>query len=433
MKSVKRNKGKLYTLFSQFFHVLSFTIMQTVKGKKYLKLTIGIMFLLLAVTFSGSIIFVYSQHENKEERDTSIEKVWILEGTLGKDFLKSDENIARAYQDIKVKIVSNKEEISSEQIGEKGILIEIEEKKEAYGLTGVIAKDSQISKDEAKNFLDVVKESFYNKLVRESGISQIDLELLKKDRIGNVYEIGDSEFGIKWIITVAVVMFVEIVIYLLIAMYGQSIMMEVSSEKTSKLMETMLVDVYPEALVSGKILGTAFLGIVQVLLWIGGLIYGFVTGVLLGSVLFPEESSSYGAVMETTKNYGIDINLTSGLLMALVIIGLGILLYCFLSGIPGSLIAKPEHAGNVQQLILIPLMVCFMVVYYAIFSEEKELLVFLRYFPFTAPFVLPGELLVGTSSVGTGWIVSGILFVSVVLIGILSGKIYKYKALNSGK
>ena len=87
MNSVKRNKGKLHTLFSQFFHVLSFTVMQTIKGKKYLKLTIGIMFLLLAVTFSGSIIFVYSQHENKEEKDTSIEKVWILEGTLEKDFL----------------------------------------------------------------------------------------------------------------------------------------------------------------------------------------------------------------------------------------------------------------------------------------------------------------------------------------------------------
>lgn len=433
MKSVKRNKGKLHTLFSQFFHVLSFTVMQTIKGKKYLKLTIGIMFLLLAVTFSGSIIFVYSQHENKEEKDTSIEKVWILEGTLEKDFLKADEDIAKTYQDITVKTVSDMEEVSLEQIGEKGILIEIEKKKKSYCLTGVIAKDSQISKDEAKDFLNLVKESFYNKLVEESGISQIDLELLKKDRIGNVYEIGDSEFGIKWIITVAVVMFVEIVIYLLIAMYGQSIMMEVSSEKTSKLMETMLVDVYPEALVSGKILGIAFLGILQVLLWIGGLIYGFVTGVLLGSVLFPEESSSYGVVMETTKNYGIDINLTSGLLMALFIIGLGILLYCFLSGIPGSLIAKPEHAGNVQQLIQIPLMVCFMVVYYAIFSEEKELLVILRYFPFTAPFVLPGELIVGTSSVGTGWIVSGILLISVVLLGILSGKIYKYKALNSGK
>lgn len=55
MKGVKRNKGKLHTLFSQFFHVLSFTIMQTIKGKKYLKLTIGIMFLLLAVTFPEAL------------------------------------------------------------------------------------------------------------------------------------------------------------------------------------------------------------------------------------------------------------------------------------------------------------------------------------------------------------------------------------------
>lgn len=430
MKSIKRNQGKLPTVFSQFFHVLSFTVMQTLKGRKYLKLTIGIMFLLLAVTFSGSIIYVYSQHESKEIKETSIENVWILEGTLKQDFLEAGENIPKAYQNINVEAVPDLEEISAEQIGENGILVQVEQKKEACTISGVITKDSLISKEEAKEFLEVAKESFYNKLVKESGISPINFEILKKDRIGNVYEIGDSEFDMKWIITVAVVMFVEIVIYLLIAMYGQSIMMEVSSEKTSKLMETMMVDVYPEALVSGKILGTAFLGILQVLLWIGGLIYGLVTGVLLGSVLFPEESSSYGTVVETTKNYGIDVNLTSGLLMAVLIIGLGILLFCFLSGIPGSLIAKPEHAGNVQQLIQMPLMVCFVVVYYAIFAEEKKLLVFLRYFPFTAPFVLPGELIVGTSSVVMGWIVSGILLVTVVVLGILAGKIYKYKALH---
>lgn len=433
MKNIKGDQGKLRTFFSQFFHVLSFTIMQAIKGKKYVKLTIGIMFLLLGVTLCGSVILVYSGHKSKEEKNTSIEKVWISEGTLAKDFLETNENISKAYQKITVKIVPDTEEVSTKQLGEQDILIQVQEKKESYYISGVLTEDSQISQEEAKDFVNVVKESFYQKLVKESGISQEKLELLKKDRIGNVFEVGDSEFGIKWIITVAAVVFVEIFIYLLIVMYGQTIMMEVSSEKTSKLMETMLVSVYPEALVSGKILGTAFLGILQVLLWVGGLIYGLTTGVLLGSMLFPEESNNYGAVIETTRSSGVDVNLTSGLLMAILIIGLGILLYCFLAGIPGSLIAKPEHAGNVQQLVQIPLMICFVVTYYAVFAEDKELLVLLRYFPFTAPFVLPGELLAGTSSVGTGWIVSGILLVTVILLGILSGKIYKYKALNGGK
>lgn len=46
-----------------------------------------------------------------------------MDGTLEKDFLKSDENIAKAYQDITVKTVSDMEEVSSEQIGKKVFLL----------------------------------------------------------------------------------------------------------------------------------------------------------------------------------------------------------------------------------------------------------------------------------------------------------------------
>lgn len=428
MGSIKRNPWKIRAFCSQFFSVLSFTIMQVIKGKRYLRLTIGLMFLFFAITFCGSIIFV---HSGQEEKASSIEKVWMEEGTLIKDFLAFNEDTL--YHNIKVKVVPDTGKVSTEQLGSQDILVQVQEQDETYCINGILSEDSRISQEEAKEFLDVVKESFYHTMISESGISRIQLELLKKDRIGNIYVAGDSEHGIEWILTVSVPIFVGILIYLLMVMYGQSVMMEVSSEKTSKLMETMLVDVYPEALVSGKILGTAFLGILQVLLWIGGLIYGLATGVLVGNLFFPEESDSYGKVLEILKSYGLDVNLTSGLLMAIVIIILGILLYCFLAGIPGSLIAKPEHAGNVQQLVQIPLMICFMVTYFAIFMEKKELLVFLRYFPFTAPFVLPGELLVGTCSIGIGWIVSGLLLIAVIVLGTLAGKIYKYKALHSGK
>lgn len=425
-----RGKKVFINFWEQFVSVLSFTTVQAIKGKKYIKLTVGIMFLLIGVTFFGSVFLAYHGQKNKEENKSAIEKVWIEEGIVDKNFLTQSQNIDKTFQTIKVELVSEIEKIPADKIGEHDMFIQVQEKNGSYDINGVLKEGSSISEEEAGKFMEIVKKEFRNTLIKQKGISQKQLELLEKKLTGEVYIAGDSEHGIQWVIMVSVPGLVGILIYLLMVMYGQNIMMEVSSEKTSKLMETMLVHVYPEALVSGKILGTAFLGILQVLLWIGGVIYGLAAGVLAGSVLFPQGSESYDTVIETTKNSGVPMNLTSGLLMGILIIGLGILLYCFMAGIPGSMIAKPEHAGNVQQLIQIPLMVCFMLTYFSIFAEKKELLAVLRYIPFTAPFVLPGELLVGTSSIASGWIISGILVLTIICLGILSGKIYKYRALK---
>ena len=425
-----RGKKAFISFLEQFVSVLSFTVVQAIKGKKYVRLTVGIMFLLIGVTGFGSVFLAYNGHKNKEENKSAIEKVWIEEGIVDKDFLTQNKKKNQAFQTITVELVSNLESIPADKIGEHDLLVQVQEKKGSYDMNGVLKEGSRISEEEAKEFVELVKEAYRSTLIKQKGISQKQIEILEKKQTGEVYVAGDSRHGIQWIIMVSVPGLVGILIYLLMVMYGQNIMLEVSSEKTSKLMEMMLVNVYPEALVSGKILGTAILAIVQVLLWIGGVIYGLVAGVLLGSMLFPQGSESYDTVIETTKNSGVPMNLTSGLLMGILIIGLGILLYCFMAGIPGSLITKPEHAGNVQQLVQIPLMICFILTYVAIITEKKELLAVLRYIPFTAPFVLPGELLVGTSSIASGWIISGILVFAIICLGIFSVKIYKYRALK---
>lgn len=423
--------GKFQKGVSQFFSVFAFTIVQTIKGRKYVKLTISVLLLFLGITIFGSLYLAYHEYKEKEEYRTSIEKVWVTEGMLNKDFLRFNPN--KTYQKIQVKEIPNLQEISIEELGKRDILIEIQENKGSYEIQGMLTEDSEISKEDAKVFTEIVKACFYDKLAEENGISQENLKLLNKGCTGEVYTAGESEHGVEWVIKVSFPVFVGVFIYLLLVVYGQTIMIEVSREKNSRLMETMLVYVYPEALVSGKILGIALLGILQVALWIGGIVFGLVVGVLFGSALYPEESDGYREIIKVTREYTMGTNLTSALRIGILVIGLGILFYCFWAGIGGSLIEKPEHAGNIQQLIQFPLMFCFVVSYFAVYSEKKELLGFLRYIPFTAPFVLPGELMVGTASLNTGWIVSGILLVSVILLGIVAGKVYRYRIVHYGK
>lgn len=68
-------------------------------------------------------------------------------------------------------------------------------------------------------------------------------------------------------------------LYFLILFYGQGTANCVVLEKSSKLMDTMLVSVKPEAMVIGKVLAQAFTCVIQIALWVIGLWGGFAAGI----------------------------------------------------------------------------------------------------------------------------------------------------------
>ena len=69
--------------------------------------------------------------------------------------------------------------------------------------------------------------------------------------------------SIKSTVNYIVVYVTMFVMYMVILMYGNSIAQNVVMEKESKLMDTMLVSVKPQALVFGKMLGILAAGFLQ--------------------------------------------------------------------------------------------------------------------------------------------------------------------------
>lgn len=115
-----------------------------------------------------------------------------------------------------------------------------------------------------------IEELIKTQKLKESGISQSDLDKLKTEVDISTKKIADtgaeeeSSAGASTFIafTAGVLMF------MFIMMYGIQVMRGVIEEKTSRIIEVMISSVKPFQLMMGKIVGIALVGLTQFMLWI---------------------------------------------------------------------------------------------------------------------------------------------------------------------
>lgn len=225
------------------------------------------------------------------------------------------------------------------------------------------------------------------------------------------------------------------VLYFLVLFYGQAAARQVVLEKSSKLMDTFLISVRPEAMVFGKVLAEACSSILQVGCWIVALIGGFAVG---GQVVLWINPDSTMALLQLFTALG-DLNSflsIPGAILALVVMLAGFLLYCGLASIGGAIAGKDEDLSNTNALFSLALVISFCVVLYSgnLFDEAGGgVPLWQDLVPFTALLVVPGQLLTGVLSLPVGLLSLAILFVTTGILLYLAGRIYKMMALYKGE
>ena len=162
---------------------------------------------------------------------------------------------------------------------------------------------------------------------------------------------------------------------------------DVPMEKTSKLVEQIMMSVTPYALVSGKILAMVFASVIQFIIWIGCI----VGGVLLGDVL-------------SKTVLGVD---TSAVTTAVV-----------------------------QSIFIIPLVAAFMLVLFAsglTASGNYNIPLAYNLVPFSAAMTAPASVLIGTLSVPMAIVSLIISVVSGMIILYVAARLYKGMMFFNGK
>lgn len=244
-----------------------------------------------------------------------------------------------------------------------------------------------------------------------------------------------------------------ILIYMFIFMYGVQVMRGVMEEKTSRIVEVILSSVKPFQLMMGKIIGVAFVGLTQFLLWVilTFTLYSIATVTILKNVDIKqiqqkEEVVKVGADLNYTNMKAIqqpnevtklwndfkNIDIVSILLCFLFYFLAGYLLYSALFAAVGSAVDNEADTQQFMLPITIPLIFSFVIAQNVIQDPQSSMAFWFSIIPFTSPIIMMVRLPFGVPA----WEIAlsmGLLVIGFIFTTWLAARIYRTGILMYGK
>ena len=435
-------------MFKNFDKVFKFTFRNQAKTKSYISLTVTLALLFLILP--GLIMFLadYFTKKNEGIKDSGIKYVYVV----NPDAPKADYNLfnmlgTEYYEDIKYMNADTVDEALEYAEGSQDtVVLEFYEKENELCAGIILPNDSNITSKEAGYFNDFIDENEQFVAIFASGISMQELVQLSQLTESEIYSAKGYEAGkslhddeqasedmaakaFKPIFNYIIVFASMMILYIMIASYGNGISSCVVLEKSSKLMDTMLISVKPEAMVFGKLMGILAAGLLQIFVWIISIAVGFFAGFAI------LESRGSELPIRAFFNMMGDLGLFSipKVILAVITIIFGILMYCSLSCLAGSISNNREEAASNNTIFMMVLLASFYIVFFMGFSSAGEgLPMWMMFVPPVAAMVLPAALCLGTISTGAGAVAVLLLIAIAVVVTIVSGRLYKMMSLYKG-
>ncbi|MBH1942337.1 ABC transporter permease [Mobilitalea sibirica] len=420
--------------------VFGFTFRQATKGVGFKLVTLLVAFLILGVFVLVNIIV--AKPDKVDQVETSpINRVIILDnsGLQPTNFKEINPQLNTqqfGHIDFAWEENTSKDAVIKSAIADsdKTLAVIISAKESGYELEGVIPAGSIITKRHAIELLEQISSAFSTGKLIQSGLTTSQLTSVLKPVVTSYAKIGESISEIAIVIKIVAPMLFGFMLYMMLLLYGQTISKSVSTEKTSKLMETLLTSVHPYALITGKVLAITSMALLQFVTWIAAVFAGLFGGNAVARAFYPEyENTAITAINFLKDNIGETAMTIPAVVLAIIFFCIGFLFYSVLAGLAGCLVSKPEDVASTQTIFMFPVIISFLIVYLAPLMKNEALITISRYIPFTAPFSVPVEVITGTIGLFEGMIALTLLLVFTVFIILLSARIYKGLILYTGQ
>ncbi len=420
--------------------VFSFTFKQSTKGPGYKVVSVLISLLIIGLIVLVNVLAAKPE-DGTEAKASPIEQVLVLDqsGLAPVDFRALNPQLSDACFEAVTFVSaesSDRQEIirAAAAASPKTIAVIISSGEAGYRLEAIIPDGSEITKKEAAALLSPMTAAFDTHKVLQAGISQDQLVSVLTPIVTTYTEVGEDTNEIVYAIKLLTPTLLGLMLYMMLLLYGQTISKSVSTEKTSKLMETLLTSVHPYALIAGKVLAVTGMALLQFVSWILAAIIGLYGGNAVAHAMYPEYKNSVITIINFVKdNVGASALTLPAILLAILFFAIGFLFYGVIAGLAGCMVSKPEDVATTQTIVTIPIIISWLVTYIPLLSGDKGLLYVTQYIPFTAPFCVPSNLITGTMGLLEGIIAFGLLILFVLLVIILSGRLYKGLILYNGQ
>lgn len=456
--------------FRGFGKIFSFTFLHHVKSKGYIASTLIIAMLCLLIpigVMAGRELIGGGEPEPEPGINSGMETTMELESGEEIDLEKEFEKLQYLY------VVDRSQDGLDELAGfgdylrqERGLDLQV------IDLGSDMEKAAELSSGKRDVMIltadQVGKDFELNLLVPEGGVSEMAAESLVplldqyiesvKSRINgasgeedNMTDGGEADSGaaeaedgendidnMKEVVAMILTFLNIMVLYFFVLIYGQSVAGSVVMEKNSKLMEVFLTAVKPSAMIMGKLLAISLSGMVQLVSWVVSILAGLALGGSFAQAINPDAGDPLGELFSLISSLTDGMFSTATLVAAVVMALLGVLLYCSLAAIGGSLASKQEDLSSTNVVFTLILIISFFAALYGggiegFGADGGWLKALLDWIPFTAVMVTPSKILLGLIPLGYGLGSIALTAAVTILLVAAAGRIYKAMALYRGQ
>ncbi len=210
-----------------------------------------------------------------------------------------------------------------------------------------------------------------------------------------------------------------ILFFISLTMTGNMVASEITSEKSSRVMEILITSVSPLTQMFGKIIGIFLVGITQM---------GVYAVVVIAHLFLPY----YQDVLAQFNLHVSNLSWHVAVLGFMFYI-LGYFLYSTLYAAVGSIVSRTEDLGQAVSILTVLTLAAFYIGIFSISNPNSLIIRIASYVPFFAPTTALIRIGLGTIAWWEVLVSTMILLVSILVCGWISTKIYRTGVLMYGK
>ena len=387
------------------FIVAKFTMKDMLKRKSFLVSTL-IILIIIVIGFNVPNIIKSFNGEDTQAKLLIVDNDNIFEGNL--EMLK-DANLGYDIEVGEATIDEIKSKINNDEIAEAIVI----ERKDNDVNIRYIVKNIAMMEAVPENIVNAINSLYTNIQIGKLGLTDKQIESITPNFEFNIEQTEEEKVNGN----IFAMMMMSLVLFYAIYFCAYQVSSSITTEKTSKIMETLVTSTSPRTIVLGKTIGIGLVGLLQMILIVGTALISakmFLDPELLNSLLDMSSFTPYLAII--TIIYFI----------------LGYFAYALMYALTGSTVSKPEDIQSANGPVAIVSVIGFYLSYFTMMNPTSQLNTFASLFPISSPFCMPFRIMMGLASGIDVAISIAILVITILVIAKVAIKIYSNAILNYG-
>ena len=387
------------------FIVAKFTMKDMLKRKSFLISTL-IILIIIVIGFNVPNIIKSFKGEDNKAKLLIVDNDNIFEGNL--EMLKN-ANLGYEIEVGEATFDEIKSKINNDEIAEA---IVIERKVNTVNIRYIV-KNMAMIEAVPENIVNEINSLYTNMQIGKLGLTDKQIQSITPNFQFNIEQTEEEKVNGN----IFAMMMMSLVLFYAIYFCAYQVSSSITTEKTSKIMETLVTSTSPRTIVLGKTLGIGLVGLLQMILIVGTALISakmFLDPELLNSLLDMSSFTPYLAII--TIIYFI----------------LGYFAYALMYALTGSTVSKPEDIQSANGPVAIVAVIGFYLSYFTMMNPTSQLNTFASLFPISSPFCMPFRIMMGLASNVDVAISIAILVITILVIAKVAIKIYSNAILNYG-